>query len=213
MGGIGSGRRWHFSAKDTTESFRTLDVRRWAREGFLQPGNRFGWQWTQNSEKVASIRVAVESDGLRLIYRTRSQSEDWQDMDYRVRLGRTPCNFGGERVWFYCPARGCGRRVAILYGGSVFACRQCYDLAYPSQREDALDRSMRRVEKLQAQLDWDGGAFDGWGMRPKGMHRKTYERLMSQIRAENRAASAYLLLRFGNDATAVQFAEMLAEAD
>ncbi|WP_323765884.1 hypothetical protein [Marinovum sp.] len=213
MGGIGSGRRWHFSAKDTTAGFRSVDVRRWAREGFLQPGNRFGWQWTADGEKVGSIRVAIENASLRLIYRTRSHSEDWQDMDYPVRLSRTPCNFGGERVWFHCPGRGCGRRVAILYGGSVFACRQCHDLAYPSQREDPLNRSMRRVEKLQARLDWDGGAFDGWGMRPKGMHRTTYERLLSEIRTENRAASTYMLLRFGDDATVAQLAEMLAEAD
>jgi hypothetical protein len=27
---------------------------------------------------------------------------------------------------FICPAAGCGRRVAILYGGGNFACRHCY---------------------------------------------------------------------------------------
>ena len=32
MGGIGSGRHWQFGA-DTTEGYRTIDVRRWARDG------------------------------------------------------------------------------------------------------------------------------------------------------------------------------------
>ena len=30
---------------------------------------------------------------------------------------------------------GCGRRVAILHAGKVFACRQCRNLVYGSQRE------------------------------------------------------------------------------
>ena len=38
---------------------------------------------------------------------------------------------------FICPAAGCGRRVAILYRGGIFACRHCYRLAYASSREDA----------------------------------------------------------------------------
>jgi hypothetical protein len=40
-------------------------------------------------------------------------------------------------TWFICPAVGCGRCVAILYGGGIFACRHCYRLAYASSREEA----------------------------------------------------------------------------
>lgn len=31
MGGIGSGRHWHWSAKNTVADYRSIDVRRWAR--------------------------------------------------------------------------------------------------------------------------------------------------------------------------------------
>ena len=54
-----------------------------------------------------------------------------------VRIVRTPCRLGGSRAWFICPAVGCGRRVAILYGGGIFACRHCYDLAYDSSRNSS----------------------------------------------------------------------------
>ena len=45
----------------------------------------------------------------------RSQRPEWER--YPVFLDTTLCHIGGERHWFLCPARGCGRRVAILYGG------------------------------------------------------------------------------------------------
>ena len=64
MGGYGSGRRWHFSAKDTTSDYRALDVRRWKRDGFLTPGQAFGWQWSRHGEVVASIRVRTEENRL-----------------------------------------------------------------------------------------------------------------------------------------------------
>ena len=35
MGGMGSGRHWYWGAKDTTDDYRSIDVRRWKRDGLL----------------------------------------------------------------------------------------------------------------------------------------------------------------------------------
>jgi len=136
MGGPGSGNRWRYGAKATTNDYRTLDVRRWAQQGVLRPGYWGGWKWTRDGETVASIQMRAEPNRVILIYRHRSGVGDWKDEEYPVRIVCTPCNLGGSRTWFICPAVGCGRRVAILYGGGIFACRHCYRLAYPSARED-----------------------------------------------------------------------------
>jgi hypothetical protein len=120
----------------------------------LTPGRRAGWQWTRDGETVASIQMRAEQDCVFLIYRHRSGDAEWKDEQYPVRIVRMPCNLGGERPWFICPAVGCGRRVAILYGGVIFACRHCYRLAYPSSREDAGDRATRRADRLRAR--WAG---------------------------------------------------------
>ena len=37
MGGGGSGRYWHYGAKNTTGDYRSIDVRRWQRDGLLAP--------------------------------------------------------------------------------------------------------------------------------------------------------------------------------
>lgn len=183
MGGIGSGRRWHYGAKDATDDYRALDVRRWQRDGFLTPGRAFGWQWTRNGETVASIQVRTESDRVILFYRHRSGGGEWKDELYPVRLDWSPCTYGGRRAWFLCPARGCGRRVAILYGGAIFACRHCYRLAYESQRENASYRAMGRARKIHMKLGGDG-CLDGLlPDKPKGMRWRTYERLCAEAEA------------------------------
>src|ERR1700730_635478 len=62
---------------------------------------------------------------------------------------------------FFCPAAGCGRRVAILYGGGIFACRRRYRLAYASSREEAGGRATRRADSLRARLGWEPGILNG----------------------------------------------------
>jgi hypothetical protein len=131
-----------------------------------------------------------------LNYRSRSGGE-WQPVEYPVYLEWTPCNFGGRRAWFVCPARGCGRRVAILYGGSIFACRHCHRLAYPSQRETWDDRAARRADRIRARLGWERGILNAKGLKPKGMHWRTFERLEAEHDAFVDAAVAGMVERLG----------------
>ncbi len=178
MGGFGSGRHW-LSRKSTTFEYRRLDVRRWQRDGLLVPGRSFGLQWIPNGEVVASVYVRVRDDTVLLCYGHRTSGGAWQtEQQYPVRLQWTPCNYGGRRAWFRCPARGCGRRVAILYGaGGIFACRHCCRLGYHSQRESALDRALYRTQAIRMKLGGSGNILLPFPPKPKGMHRRTYQRL------------------------------------
>lgn len=202
MGGRGSGRHWHWGTKATVAELRSLDVRRWARDGLLEPGRSFGWQWSRDGERVGDIRAHVMQDAVRLGYRTRDHGGEWEPMDYSVRLLRTRCHLGGERVWFACPVVNCGRRVALLYGGKVFACRQCHHLAYPSQREKPFERYQRRADKIMRRLGWSDDNDRYLKGKPKGMHWRTYHRLLADLdkfeTASNGALFEYLGARFGD---------------
>lgn len=197
MGGMGSGRRRHFSANDTTDDYRSIDVRRWRRDGLLDPHRSFGWQWSRHGEVVASIQMRTEPDRVLLTYRHRSRGSDWQDESYPVYLDWTACHLDGQRPWFLCPARGCGRRAAILYGGAIFACRHCYRLAYPSQRETDDDRAARRADRIRERLGWEPGILNGNGLKPKGMHWRTFERLTVEHDAFVQESLAGMARRFG----------------
>lgn len=197
MGGSRSGRHYHVGSKSTTADYRALDVRRLQRDGLLSPGQSFSCQWPCNGEQVASIQVRIEINRMILSYRHRSGDEAWQDKEYSVTLDWTDCNYGGQRAWFRCPAAGCGRRVAVLYSGGIFACRHCSQLAYESQRESAVDLMTRRADKIRARLGWDAGILNPIGQKPKGMRWKTYEGLCREYETLAQIALNGIAQKFG----------------
>jgi len=99
-------------------------------------------------------------------------------VEQRVQTQTSACHLGGQRHWFTCPR--CSKRVAVLYApGRYFACRQCGGLGYATQKEGAGDRASTKADKLRKRLGWEAGILNGNGDKPKGMHRKTYQRLKS----------------------------------
>ena len=178
MGGSGSGRRWQRGAETTSDYF-SIDIRWLKREGLLKSDASHSLTWTRRGKVTGSINIRFEPGHLILDYLRRDRNGEWQPECYPVRLDTTPCHMGGERHWFLCPARGCGRRVAILYGEAIFACRHCYQLAYPSQREKPGDRAARQANRIRKKLGWQSGILncaEPWN-KPKGMHQITFDRL------------------------------------
>jgi endogenous inhibitor of DNA gyrase (YacG/DUF329 family) len=176
----GAGRPgWHAKA----EHCRSIDARRWAREGLLQSGYHGGWAWSdpETGDRLASIGYSVDADAVTLIY-----SMGTIPMRQHVPLLATECNFGGCRRWFGCPQ--CGRRVAVLYlRQRGFACRRCNRVAYASQSGDEIDRTWRRQSKLERRLS------EHW-RRPKGMHSSTYDRIIQSIvECEERRNAAFVV--------------------
>ena len=181
MGGIGSGRRYQ-QGQNTTSDCRSLDVRWLNQQGMLDKRYPQVISWSRCGEKIASIQIIAQLDKVVLKYRHSRNDDKWQHHDYPIRLDWTPCRYGGQRAWFLCPAMGCARRVAVLYLGScgIFACRHCYDLAYHCQRETLDDRACRRADKIRDKLGWEPGILNGNGIKPKGMHWKTYRKHKAQ---------------------------------
>ena len=177
MGGMGSGRRYQ-GGRSTTGDYRPLDVRKLHKAGLLAAGRVGMWNWYSRGTLRASIHVQAEEGRVILIYQAKENGER-RDFNYPVFLNWTPCQYGGARPWFLCPS--CRRRVAILYGGAVFACRHCYRLAYESQRERDYDRLAGRADNIRRRLGWPVGILNPtpW-TKPKGVHWRTFWRLTAE---------------------------------
>jgi hypothetical protein len=165
------------------ENCRSIDVRRWHREGLLQAGQLFPYSWQYGEEPFGGIRVSTEADAAILMFRAKNwQDSDWKDVEQRVLITWTECHLGGRRPWFVCPVftngRFCGRRVALLYGaGELFACRHCYNLAYASQQEALRFRGLGKARKIRMRLGGGPNLLDKFPSKPRGMHWRTYDRL------------------------------------
>ncbi len=179
MGGRGSG-RYGFLI-DKCEDFLRIDLAFLRKENILKAGNRGQLIWNRRGEQFASIRYVIEPAGLRLIYRTRGRGGDWQDVTDLVPITETPTQFGGHRKWLVCPA--CSKRCRIIYGGSYFRCRTCHGLKYESQYENVISRTASQRHKLRNRLGQKGSLDDPFPPKPKGMHWKTYRRLIERDEA------------------------------
>lgn len=179
MGGVGSGRQG--GGPLTTDQI-SLDVRFLQRYYLLTLGHNLGRTFNNDGVEVASIGYVTGIDELTLSIRHSKFGSEWKTVRCHVSLEWTPCNYGGQRAWFRCPADGCGRRVALLYLGNYgrFVCRHCNKLAYRSQRVTDEGRVLGIANKIRKQLAWTPGVARGHGLKPKGMHWRTFERLIAR---------------------------------
>lgn len=156
-------------AKDTVEDARSIDILMLQRDGILNmwPGYRFTSTWRRNEEVVASVSMSLEGfgdgiDAVRLSYSITDWNGEKKAYNYAVRLGTTPCNFGGKRWWFICPlvvsGRPCNRRCRIIYlscGSAYFGCRECHCLTYDSRKMhrnsfyEGFSRPLKQIEELE----------------------------------------------------------------
>jgi len=174
MGGSGSGNWYRFDSKTRVEDCLNIDARHLDRKGCLEPWQGYSWEWQNGS----NIFIKTEPEAIELIYTIIKNGEQREEVDYRVPLSWTSCNYGGKRPWFICPGKGCGRRVAKLYMKSgYFLCRHCHDLVYSSQRESKAFRLLDKSQKICRKLG--ANTFNDLFLtpKPKGMHQRTYDKL------------------------------------
>jgi hypothetical protein len=193
MGGMGSGRRW--SSKNTTDDYRSMDIRKLDRKQLLRAGAQSELRWS-GRRGDASIGVRAENGRLILTYQIQRAGETWESYEYPVTLEMTPCHFGGVRVWFRCPEVRCGRRVAVLYFSRYLVCRHCLRLAYESQRESPLYRALYRAQAISGKLGMFGDT-DCPAFRPKGMHKRTFQRIERKYDLAVWEMNARAAIKFG----------------
>ncbi|MDB4002506.1 hypothetical protein N9449_07340 [Oceanospirillaceae bacterium] len=171
--------------KSTTEEVKRIDIRYMRKRGLLKPSTQGSLRWTCRGEPSGDIRYTCSQNQLKLNYRHREHGGEWQSVEQHIPFDRTPCHYGGERLWFLCPR--CRKRVAVLYGADVlFLCRHCYQLPYASQNQGYLDKLIDQKHKLGERIFQVYESGDGWGKK-KGMHWSTFDRLYRKYKALDQA--------------------------
>jgi hypothetical protein len=163
---------------DKCEDYRAVYLAALRRKGFLKPGYSGRITWSRGGSVTAWIEYRVESLGLRLIYRTRPPGGEWRDVDELFPFVYSATNFSGQRKWVQCLS--CRGRCRVLYGGAHFRCRRCHGLRYESQYEPPWLRGTTRAQKIRERYGGSGSLDEPFPEKPKGMHWRTYDRLVAQ---------------------------------
>ncbi len=109
---------------------------------------------------------------------------------YNICIERTPLHLGGYRYWFICPYTK--KRAVKLYAhpnADKYSSRQALGLLYTSQSENGEDRAYRKKRKILSKFNQDYSFI----AKPKGMHNKTYERLLKQHARQKYICDCYFM--------------------
>ena len=161
------------NARATVErlSADNLDIRELKRFGLLQDCRTMlrGLRWPALSRIVGS-RYWLELEF------------DRESMQ-RVRVSWTRCHIGGWRPWMHCPH--CETRVAKLLNGlGGYYCRACIgNPVYACQTKSSHGRRHFGICKIRLQLNGYASLLEPFPERPRGMHRKRYERMKARALA------------------------------
>lgn len=179
MGGIGSG--WYKVARraivEDTPKFCVVDVR---------PVITGDGPIAQFMRWPCGVSVYVTLDDNSGNLSVAVRFDEGERGVHQIRLFKQPCNFGGYRHYFECP-RGCGRKVTSLYlAEDDCACRGCLALSYTTQLEDQPDRAFRQAVRARQGLGGSSSIMEPLPSKPKGMHWKTYRKLLDKAKIGER---------------------------
>jgi hypothetical protein len=172
MGGYNSGSNQGRTIYGRVDHTVALDVTILHKAGWLKPGH-----WGTYRPR---INLLAKEGQLTVMYDAICDDGVKRLVGEQFNIVRAARHFGGSVPYLICPGNGCGRRVSKLYQTTGrFRCRECSKLVYDCQYESFVDRAARRINKITSKL----GIQEEAAPRPKGMRRKTYEKLLDQLQA------------------------------
>jgi hypothetical protein len=171
-----------YGGRPTCETCQWIDVRRWRREGRLNPGETFPWSWTIGGKPYGTINVQIEPNAVLLRFRARSyESAEWKLVEQHCR------SFGPRAIWRWPPQvpLHCVREWPVLRtprgkklylgGSTVFACRHCYGLTeapYIRRLSEQWPEKFKQIKKRGRTTAPPNGATAYRRSNPRGVQRR-----------------------------------------
>lgn len=193
--------RTYWDKKETIESCLDLNIGWLKKYGYLRGYKSGGITWTTNWGNKNSVGLSVflgRDDYVHINY-VFTKGDTKEDVDYKIRILSTPCNYGGMRYWLHCPlqpnGRPCRRRVTTLYlppGCKYFGCRHCYNLSYESRNMgNGVLRHFRDTHTYLARIDALGATLKKRTYAGKITRKyKRYQKLLLLCDASSNALQA-----------------------
>lgn len=188
--------RAYVSKKIIADHLKKIGVWLLQKKGWASGVARRSIRWKNRfSNEIYVLKLTILRGECGGYVNFRCFRNDEKKMDYWIRLVTTPCNFGGERLWFICPLtvddRACKRRVGMLYEcNSFWGCRHCFNLTYKSKRLSGRQKKFGRPMTIQ-EITEIGNKIRG-RTHYKGKITKRYKRFLYKQRKSELAWDAVI---------------------
>ena len=153
MGGYGSGRR---SNRWTTDDCLRINLSHLKQRGMLRRHcmTRREQMWGQDGQTVAQLTLVSDVHCLQPSPRLTITGHAFDRViNCVIQLEEQPLPYGGERWYALCPRTGRRSTALVLPPGRAqFASVSGWNVAYGSQRECAIHRGHRAIDKAQKRL-------------------------------------------------------------
>lgn len=200
MGGANSGNWYRWDKKPAQDAYIYTTTAKLKKFGLLKPDcmKSGSLNWSRGGEVFSSMGVVIDTLYDMVAVFSYTDSNDKRHK-HHIRLATTQPNYGGVRYWFICPR--CGKRKGSIHCISHrFACRKCFGLFYESQRAAWYERSLNKAEKIAERYKANGNGIDGyWFNRPKGMHKRKYERICAEMEFYHQQGIRVAAAKFGRE--------------
>ena len=146
-------RYYYWEWKNSVEDYsKTIDIKFLKKYWYLDKWvdyKKWWLYWKRNWEDNWNIWVELNKSETNWYVRVTftQTSYDWEknELDYKIPLVSTPCNYWWVRWWFLCPCKE--NRCSILYlqNNWIFASRKTLDLCYDEQKKSKRRRYMSYI--------------------------------------------------------------------
>jgi hypothetical protein len=174
--------------RSTVESIRKIDVNALHRKGcFADSRREFPITWSIDGRTTDVVIASSDRWNMELKYHSDNRNEP---VRVTIPITWTECHLGGSRPWFKC---NCGRRVGTLFEFHQFyVCRTCHGLNYEAQQfsRKRRKRTIFPGFRIREHLGGRPNLLDPFPTKPKGQHRRTYNRLKERAEAAERDFTA-----------------------
>jgi len=162
MGGSGSG-EWQRERRATVEELTCLTL------ACLKPG------YFSDEDKIGCVHERTSRErGFVTLWEKGGHFRETIGLEYSAQP------LGGRRTWFQCPFCQC-KTTRLYLQKYRLICRTCADLSYQSRQLSDFKRSRQQAEKISARLQSRDYVLMSIPPRPKGMHRKKYQSLITKL--------------------------------
>lgn len=131
----------------TTSDYNWISIKkfkdRWCLENWWQCA--WGLFFPNGRRKSGDMQYCMhlhhDRPYIKMVFKMRGKGEkEWQPLDYKIYLSKTPCNLWWYRYRFLCPCTG--RRCVKLYlqNNGIFCDRVAMWLSYPKQMMSHYER-------------------------------------------------------------------------